>query len=187
MEDLLFKVFGWVCGQNPAHTWSCVAGSLPCCERCTGLYAGAFLALLLQWLIRPPPTGNFLKLHGFFLLVMVAFGFHWLPQGPFLRMATGLLFGFGLVAFLGLKVVRWEQIPTTPANHRLIPYLAGLALALGFIAYVSHTTTPAFFNWLRILVAAGLLALGVLVAGNLRLGMIWLSDRLPGLLKRVQP
>jgi hypothetical protein len=33
---------------------------------------------------------------------MVPFGFHWVPQGPMLRTVTGLLFGFGLVAYLRL-------------------------------------------------------------------------------------
>ena len=44
MQDLLQTIFGWVCGQNPGHTWAPGGLMLPCCQRCTGLYAGAFFA-----------------------------------------------------------------------------------------------------------------------------------------------
>jgi len=98
--EWLAAVFSLVCGQNPTHTWAPAGVILPCCQRCTGLYTGAALAVLLQLLLQPRLTDRFLQLHGLFLLQMVPFGFHWLPQGPLVRTLTGLLFGFGVVAFL---------------------------------------------------------------------------------------
>jgi len=106
MPDLLQHLFGWICGQNPDHTWSPGGELLPFCQRCTGLYVGACAAAVWHLLLRPAPTNHWLWLNGGFLLFMIPFGFHWLPQGPVLRAITGVLFGFGLVAFLSLPIGR---------------------------------------------------------------------------------
>ena len=104
MLDFLRHVFGWVCGQNPAHTWSPGGELLPLCQRCTGVYAGAFVAVLLHLAWRPAPTPRWLWLNGAFLLFIMPSGFYWIPQNPELRCASGILFGFGLVAFLWLTL-----------------------------------------------------------------------------------
>jgi len=104
MAELLHHLFGCVCGQNPVHTWAPGGVWLPVCQRCTGLYAGACVAALLHLALRPVATSRWLWLHGGFLLCMIPFGYHWLPQGPVLRALTGVLFGFGLVAFLRLPL-----------------------------------------------------------------------------------
>ena len=104
MLDFLRHVFGWVCGQNPAHTWSPGGELLPVCQRCTGVYSGAFVAALLHLAWRPAPTPRWLWLNGAFLLFMLPSGFYWFPQNPELRCASGILFGFGLVAFLWLTL-----------------------------------------------------------------------------------
>ena len=107
MNDWLAHAFALVCGQNPEHLWAPGGLSLPCCQRCTGLYAGAAGALLLHWLCKPQPTAGWKWMHGMFLLQMVPFGFHWLPQGPVLRTVTGVLFAFGLVAYLWPLAATW--------------------------------------------------------------------------------
>lgn len=104
--------FSAICGQDPAHTWACGGVTLPCCQRCTGLYVGAVLAALVHLGFKPRLTGRFLEVHGAFLLLMVPFGFHWISQGPAGRAVTGVLFGFGLVTFLKLPLsqcpaLRW--------------------------------------------------------------------------------
>ena len=104
MTELLRHVFGWVCGQDPAHTWSPGGELLPLCQRCTGVYAGAFVAALLHLAWRPAPTPRWLWLNGAFLLGMLPFGFYWIPQNAELRCASGILFGFGLIAFLCLTL-----------------------------------------------------------------------------------
>jgi uncharacterized membrane protein len=116
MIDGLNHLFAAVCGQNPEHTWAPGGILLPCCQRCTGLYAGACVAALLHFWLRPKVTARFLEVHGGFLLLMAAFGFHWLPQGPVLRTITGVLFGFGTVTFLWLP---WsgkagQRVPPAP-------------------------------------------------------------------------
>src|ERR1035438_5086965 len=93
MLALLAHWFAAVCGQNPGHTWAPGGIMLPCCQRCAGLYVGAGMAALLHLWLRPRLSGRFLEVHGAFLLAMAPFGFHWLPDGPMLRTATGVLFG----------------------------------------------------------------------------------------------
>jgi uncharacterized membrane protein len=120
MLDFLAHLFAAVCGQNPDHTWAPGGLLLPCCQRCTGLYAGAGVAALLHLWLRPKLTGRFLEIHGAFLLLMVPFGFHWVPQGPALRTAAGVLFGFGVVTYLmlPLKGERKRGTETSNIQHR---------------------------------------------------------------------
>jgi uncharacterized membrane protein len=93
-------LFALVCGQAPAHTWAPGGMLLPVCERCTGLYVGAAVALALHLALRIGPSARFLQVHGGFLLLMIPLGYHWLPQDPLARTASGVLFGAGLVSFL---------------------------------------------------------------------------------------
>jgi uncharacterized membrane protein len=104
MLEILRHIFGWVCGQNPAHTWSPGGELLPLCQRCTGVYVGALAAALLHLAWRPVPSPRWLWLNGAFLLFIMPSGFYWIPQNPELRCASGILFGFGLVAFLWLTL-----------------------------------------------------------------------------------
>ena len=112
MGELLRHIFGWVCGQDPAHTWSPGGELLPLCQRCTGVYVGAFVAALLHFASRPTPTPRWLWLNGAFLLLMVPLGFHWVPQSAEVRCASGILFGSGLVAFL------WLTLPENSRSSR---------------------------------------------------------------------
>jgi uncharacterized membrane protein len=104
MMALLNHIFSAACGQNLDHTWAPAGLLLPCCQRCLGLYAGAAVAMGLHWWLKPRLTRRFLEVHGLFLLVMLPFGFHWLPQGPVLRTLSGIVFGFGIVTFLWLPL-----------------------------------------------------------------------------------
>jgi len=102
MMDWLFNAFGWVCGQNSSHTWVLAGQSLPFCERCTGLYAGVGLAWIALSVLRPRLTASFLWCHAGLLVLMGPFGFHIIQQTAWLRTASGVWFGFGLVALLNL-------------------------------------------------------------------------------------
>lgn len=135
MPELLQNVFGWVCGQQMAHTWAPGDLPLPCCQRCTGLYTGVFLAALLHLWQRPCLNERFLKAHGLMLLLMVPLGFHWVAQGPALRAASGILFGAAVFTFLWLPLAgpRQNQQRNPPPSTRRKPlaiYVLGLALAI---------------------------------------------------------
>jgi uncharacterized membrane protein len=162
--ELLHHLFAGVCGQNPAHTWAPGGLPLPCCQRCTGLYVGALAAAALHLWLKPRLTGRFLWIHGLFLLQMVPFGFHWLPQGPMLRTVTGALFGFGLVSFFWLLPASRGPTGGEPTADKYFTALA-LSVVLVLALSVSNSTACAFA--LTTLAAAGLLILAALALTNL--------------------
>lgn len=131
MFDNLIHLFSFLCGQNPEHTWAPGGIPLPCCQRCLGLYAGAAIAAWLHFWLRPELSGRFLKVHGVFLLLMVPFGYHWLPQVPTLRSFTGVLFGFGVVAFLRLNLP-WLRMPRAESHEPLLKQIPGFECASGY-------------------------------------------------------
>ena len=177
MAGWLHALFGLVCGQAVEHTWSPGGVLLPLCERCTGLYVGAAVALALHLALRIRPNALFLQVHGGFLLLMIPLGYHWVPQDALVRTLSGLLFGAGLVSFLWL-------IPGPRA---------GAARALGRAQWLLYTTAivcalmvvPASAAWgarrawyaLASVSTIGLAGLGVLALANV--GLAWMSLRRP--------
>jgi uncharacterized membrane protein len=177
MLDFLHQLFSHLCGQNLAHTWSLGGEALPCCQRCTGVYVGAFVAALLHLVRRPQPTSFWRWLNGAFLLFMVPAGFHWFPQGPELRAASGILFGFGIVAFLWLplpeKFTIYDLRFTSARDDRRVNRKSQIINALGLLAAIigtpllgaSENSLAAIA--LTLLTAGGALALALLLVANL--------------------
>ena len=176
MLDFLHQLFSHVCGQSLAHTWSPGGEVLPCCQRCTGVYVGAFIAGLLH-LARPPqPTRFWRWLNGAFLLFMVPSGFYWIPQNPELRAASGILFGSGLVAFLSLPLLEKFTIYDlrfTTSNHgprvnRKSQIVNALALfaALIFTPLLGASENTLAAVALALLIAGGALALALLLVAD---------------------
>lgn len=178
VSSFLSWTFSLVCGQNPAHTWEIEGSLLPVCQRCTGLYAGAALCLLLHGLLRPKLGGRFIAAHGLLLLVAAPFGLHWIPEGPALRAMTGALAGFGIGTFLWVAPANaWDRLrgpqgpPRTgppPAASKCcsLTYAVGLAAALGLIPLAGCHGGVAGGWVLQGLALAGLLALAFLMATN---------------------
>jgi uncharacterized membrane protein len=110
MNDWVTSAFSLVCGQYPEHIWAPGGVTLPCCQRCTGLYAGAFCAVVVHLLTQPHLARVFVWLHLLLLLQMAPFGFHWVAQGPTLRTLSGACFSIAVVAFLWLlPAARWAH------------------------------------------------------------------------------
>jgi len=188
--DFLAHLFAWVCGQNPAHTWSPGGWLLPCCQRCTGLYVGACIGAALHFWLKPRLSGRFLEVHGAFLLLMMPFGFHWLAQSAWVRTATGVLFGFGVVTFLWLlpdaRVL--SARPTSWHSERnqraTLAYVIGLMLTTIAVPALAQSVNAQVALLLAGLTLAGLLALTALVVANVVFGMLgcvrflrWLRTR----------
>jgi len=173
----LHDIFLWVCGQQ--HNWVLGGEPLPFCQRCTGLYAGAVLALLVYLGFRPKATNGMLWAHGMFLLLMVPFGYHFVPQTGVLRMLTGQIFAIGLVYYLMLLPGdRWE-IWREPSFAGAAAYFTtgGLLLLLSQAAVrwggLGMNIT---LSWLGFV---GLLVYGTLVLRNLAFlsEFVWRSLR----------
>ncbi len=177
MLELLTQLFAALCGQNPDHTWAPGGVLLPVCQRCAGLYAGAAVAALLHIWARPRLTPRRLELHGAFLLLMVPFGFHWLPQGPLLRGMTGVLFGFGVVTFLWLPLRRFLIVETStvesrhPLNSRWLLYVAVLLVTVCAVPGLGASGGKIAALLLVALTSAGALTLAALVTAGLALGL----------------
>jgi len=171
-------VFALVCGQDAFHTWAPGGALLPFCQRCSGFYSGAAVALALQALLWMRPGARFLQVHGLFLLLMIPFGFHWLPQGALARTLLGLLYGFGVVSFLWL----WPGVrlgATRPASRgRLVLYAAGVAACLVAVPALSVWGGRAARQTLVALALVGLAGIGALALANLGIGFAWITSRL---------
>lgn len=179
MLDLLRHVFGWVCGQDPAHTWSPGGELLPLCQRCTGVYAGAFVAALLHLAWPPAPTPRWLWLNGAFLLFILPSGFYWIPQNAELRSASGILFGFGLVGFLWLTLPRKDE-PASAKNSRpqLAAFAASLIAALALIPLLAEDSNALAAGILTAACTAGAVGLAVLLFANLFFLLRWLAGKI---------
>jgi hypothetical protein len=131
----LQQFFSHVCGQQ--HCWVLGGFTLPFCERCTGLYVGAFFALVFVLIFRPRPRAFLYWIHGFFMLAMIPFGFHLVAHGAMARTVTGVLFAFGLVYYLLLNPLTAWHSWGRDFHERTGAYLLTVgvaALALPWIA-----------------------------------------------------
>jgi uncharacterized membrane protein len=164
VPDLLQHLFAEVCGQHFAHTWTPGGVPLPCCQRCTGLYVGALAGAALHLWFKPWLTGRFLWIHGAFLLQMIPFGFHWLPQGPLLRTTTGVLFGCGLVSFFWLLPTARRPLGEKSTTAK---YFTALALSLVLVLALANANSAVGAYTLATLAVAGLLTLAALALTNL--------------------
>jgi uncharacterized membrane protein len=187
MVDLT-QFFAAVCGQHLDHTWTPGGIWLPLCQRCTGLYAGAGMAALLHLWLKPKPTFRFLAVHGSFLLLMMPFGFHWLPQGPALRAITGVLFGFGVTAFLWLALNLGSKPAELSLQHTGPNGRSGRWWLYAFVLGATSLAVPLLGTYGGKVSAAALIALcccgaaglSLLVLANARRGVL-------GAIKMVAP
>lgn len=124
----LRELFSHICGQQ--HCWVLDGQALPFCQRCTGLYAGAFCAFVLILIFRPRPNVFLYWIHGIFMLVMIPFGFHFIAHGGLMRTFTGALFGFGLVYYLALNPFTAWQAWKAATAWRTRAYLLLIAILL---------------------------------------------------------
>ncbi len=110
VATLLYRSFALVCHQRGARAFHWCGWPLAVCARCSGIYAGALLGLLLypcwQRLATPVlPARRYLALAVTPLLLDWALGVLGIIDGhAVIRMATGLLAG-GVAVFYLLPVV----------------------------------------------------------------------------------
>jgi hypothetical protein len=134
------------------------------------LYAGAGIAALLHLCLRPQLTGRFLAVHAGFILSIAPFGFHWMPQEPVLRTVSGLLYGFGVFAFLWCPISRrfpgggW--IGSRPIRSRSTAYAIGLAVTAGLLPLLAACGGRLAAYALSSLVLFGLTALAAVICGD---------------------
>lgn len=176
MQHLLITLFSAICGENPAHIWSPGGQALPCCERCTGLHAGALVAVVLHLWHRPAITKRFLQVHALCLVQLGLFVFPRLPQSAVLRTVSGTLFGFGVVAYLW-PAVSHGRPPFRTARLGTGAYAIGLATGAALIPAIAEWGGRIGASILTGLVLAGAVALAALTLVNVArcLWVLWES------------
>jgi len=166
MTAFMHKIFGLICAQNPAHTWAPGGELLPVCQRCTGLYVGAALAVLLLFWLRPPTDTRYRWLHVILVLLMTPFGFHLVPHGAVLRTMSGHWFGFGVVGLLWLLPETMISAKTgRPAPSLRLYLLMGAAsiFLLPLFSIWGGSFAAPIISWLAL---AGMAAVSGLLVGN---------------------
>ncbi|MDT8070980.1 MAG: DUF2085 domain-containing protein [Terriglobia bacterium] len=135
--NFLRALFSFVCGQQ--HCWTLGGQTLPFCQRCTGLYVGAFCALILILIFRLRPRPFLYWVHGICMLIMFPFGFHFVAHGGLMRTFTGALFGFGLVYYLALNpMTLWDKWKTNSAS-RVSAYFLLIATLIALLLFAVRT------------------------------------------------
>jgi uncharacterized membrane protein len=178
VADWLDAAFGLLCGREPSHMWSPGGVPLPFCQRCTGFYAGAAVALVLHLALRIRPGNRFLVVHGGFLLLMIPLGYHWVPQNALVRALSGVLFGAGVVSFLWLFPGPRAGADREPGPTESMIYATGIIGALALVPASAAWGGRGAWYALAGLAMLGLAGLAALVAANTGVGLLWLRSRL---------
>jgi uncharacterized membrane protein len=124
--DRLHYLDGGICGQIPTHTFTLGDQKLPLCVRCTGMYLGFSLGVLILFLRGrhhaqglPRPALALTLLSGIAFMGVDGFNSlftdlnipHLYQPNNILRLITGLLTGIAMAAFLmpSLNAILWKQ------------------------------------------------------------------------------
>jgi uncharacterized membrane protein len=167
MASFLRELFAFVCSQTLDRSWAPGGVLLPFDQRCTGLYVGAAVAVILHLLLRFRPSVPLLWLQGLLLLQMVPLGFHLIPHGHVLRTLSGQLFSFGVVSYLWLCPGSSSWLGGKSGSWRVRTYLlaaGGSLLLVPASAVWGGPIAALTLSWLGF---GGLMALGILVLANL--------------------
>ncbi len=163
--NFLQEIFAHICGQQ--HCWELGRQTLPFCQRCTGLYVGSFVAALIIPISRLRPNRIQYWMHAAFLLLMVPYGFHLVPQGPPLRTVSGFLFAFGLVYYLMLNPLTTSQIWRQFTYQWTIVYVLLIIATVTALLVALHFGDRTWAFVVTLLGALGCASLGILVLANL--------------------
>jgi uncharacterized membrane protein len=178
MNSLPTWAFSWICGQDVAHTWAPGGDLLPMCQRCTGFYVGAAIALILMVWSRPQVDSHYRWLHIILVLAMAPFGFHLISHGAVVRTISGQWFGFGVVGLLWLLPGQsfFGRIGRARAGNRLhlVLGLMSLILVPAFACW-GGTWAAEILPWLALL---GLAAFVGLLTTDIVLFFSWLLGSL---------
>jgi uncharacterized membrane protein len=139
MVDTLLRWLGFgLCHQLPERSFFAGSHQVPVCARDTGIYVGFVLSLVVVWLLsrprRPselPPAGT-LAVAVLFIGTMAVDGITsyagWRTTTNEIRLATGLLSGYGMAALLApiLNGQLWRRVD----RSRVLPDVRSMLLWL---------------------------------------------------------
>jgi uncharacterized membrane protein len=171
--NLLHALFGLVCHQDVARSFTIGGLDLPFCQRCTGLYLGLGLGFLVQVLSgshkRGLPPKGILYTAIACLLIMPVSGFHLLDPGPAWRFWSGLIYG-NAIAYLLLPAVftiaTWGKTVGRYTPGSVIVFWGQFTL-LNTLPMWFPLQSTAFANAVLVLVCAGVMGVILCLAACL--------------------
>lgn len=133
------------------------------CPRCTGVWAGAALAVPVLWLARLPTPMPLCLLLTVFFLQMPVCGFGEIALAPAGKIASGQLFALGAVFGLAAcPAKRWLKAGSRAGKGPFIPFLVAAGAGIAVLQIVFFAGTPICNTIVDILSLVGLAAAGLL-------------------------
>ena len=161
IQNLARLAFSLLCHQDPARSWAPAGVPAALCQRCAGVYMGAFFALFLFPLARFKPGTKILCLHGAFLLQGAVLALAPLAQPGWIRTLSGQIFAQGALYFLWLHILFQRRLLKEGAAP--FHYFAGLLFSLFFVQIIVHYPIAVGVTLIHLFSLMGLLALMTLV------------------------
>jgi uncharacterized membrane protein len=197
--EFLTEIFSYICGRNRCFVID--GAALPVCQRCLGLYVGAFFTL--SWLIltrtyrRGLPSWSVTMLHIAMILTAMVGGIHLLDLGPRWRLLCGLwtghvitlwLIGAGIQLRLLDKMIGWHAYAKLRHVHPAPAQLSwqGKHKIGALLCILLLTLLAVFFPYLQILgwhfwsiiILLGLIGLGGILLFSILSLTIFLKRRI---------
>ena len=121
----IYTLFSAICHQIPARSWLLGGEPLAACIRCTSIYAGFFIALV----VRLPPARRFLQISVAVMLLELTVAQLW-NDLELVRAISGLLLGLAAAGFVseGLRELisrraRYRSFPPATRTKDVLEHL----------------------------------------------------------------
>ncbi len=171
--ETLSRFLSWMCGQAADRSWLVGGEMFPVCERCTGIYLGAAVAVMLGCWKRSQIDRWLVWIEILLVLQLIPAGLHWCFDTPVLRTLSGGWFGIGLIGLLAKPLVTPRS-----SNAKQLLSLVSAFIVVTLVSFSISLAGTAFANSCIILILIGLLSVTTLIATNMsRLGDEFLSAR----------
>jgi len=171
IHEIARVVFSFLCHQDVGSSRPDAGIPAALCQRCTGMYAGAFLALFLFPLARFKPDNKILLVHGLFLFQGVLLGVFPIPQPGWIKALSGQLFIIGVFYILWVNIQSKRRLFKDKGSPWL--YAAALVLSLLLVQVIANLPFTVSQILMDILSLLGLVFIFLLIARSF-ICLIWL-------------
>lgn len=170
IHSIADAVFSPLCHQEAVRCWAPQGNVLAFCQRCTGVYAGAALMLVLIPLMRFKATKLVVSIHGLFMAQMAVLGTRLIPDPATVRMLSGQLLIIGAFYFAWVNLqTRWRLVQ---ADRSPRPYFCGviiMVLVLQLLVRAPFSLAAAVVEGLGLLGLTTIAVLAILTVVDRRL------------------
>ena len=160
IHEIARVVFSFLCHQDVGSSRPDAGIPAALCQRCMGMYAGAFLALFLFPLARFKPDNKILLVHGLFLFQGVLLGVFSFPQAGWIKILSGQLFVLGVFYILWMNIQIKRRLFKDQASP--LRYFSALVCSLFIVQVIVHLPFPIAQSLMDILSLLGLVSIFLL-------------------------